>query len=312
MDKRGSGIRWGVEQRLEFIEFRLYWEGRINRSDITSFFGVSVPQASKDLSAYQSHAPGNMEYDKSEKHYFASASFKPVFQDPGVDRYLEYLHIVAEDSGRTEKTWLSTPPPVESLLMPHRNIDPQGFRAVLDAVRQTGSLEVKYQSMSINRPEPIWRLITPHAFAHDGLRWHVRAYCHHQEQFRDFLLSRILETRASEERGPDADADLTWQERVAVRVTPHPDLTSAQKDTVARDYGMEDLELSMNVRLALLYYLLRRLDLDFNERNKPAREQHIVLANAEEVRIALDRAQYKQNEPPKVQIEPDLATNRIS
>ena len=44
-----KGIRWGIERRLEFIEFRLYWEGGVNRSDIVEEFGVSVPQASKDL-----------------------------------------------------------------------------------------------------------------------------------------------------------------------------------------------------------------------------------------------------------------------
>ena len=44
-------MRWGVEKRLEFIEFRLYWEACINRADITDQFGVSVPQASKDLYA---------------------------------------------------------------------------------------------------------------------------------------------------------------------------------------------------------------------------------------------------------------------
>ena len=27
MNDEVPGIRWGVEQRLEFIEFRLFWEG---------------------------------------------------------------------------------------------------------------------------------------------------------------------------------------------------------------------------------------------------------------------------------------------
>lgn len=27
-------LRSGVEQRLEFIEFRLFWEGHVNRSDL--------------------------------------------------------------------------------------------------------------------------------------------------------------------------------------------------------------------------------------------------------------------------------------
>ena len=62
-------LRWGVEQRLEFIEFRLFWEGAINRSDLVDQFGVSVPQASNDLRRYQEIAPCNMVYDKSAKRY---------------------------------------------------------------------------------------------------------------------------------------------------------------------------------------------------------------------------------------------------
>ena len=46
-------LKWGVERRLEFIEFRLFWEGGVNRSDIIDTFDVSVPQASKDLTLYQ-------------------------------------------------------------------------------------------------------------------------------------------------------------------------------------------------------------------------------------------------------------------
>ena len=70
-------MRWGVEQRLEFIEFRLYWEGQINRADITEQFGVSVPQASKDISLYEEKAPGNLVYDKSDKRYRTSAAVQP-------------------------------------------------------------------------------------------------------------------------------------------------------------------------------------------------------------------------------------------
>lgn len=72
-------MRWGVEKRLEFIEFRLFWEGGINRADIMEQFGVSVPQASKDLSLYEEKAPGNLRYDKQQKRYLASPTFKPFF-----------------------------------------------------------------------------------------------------------------------------------------------------------------------------------------------------------------------------------------
>ena len=47
-----SGLRRGVQSRLEFIEFRLFWEGHVNRSDLIEVFGVSINQASTDLNRY--------------------------------------------------------------------------------------------------------------------------------------------------------------------------------------------------------------------------------------------------------------------
>ncbi|MFM2277896.1 MAG: hypothetical protein RLZZ444_127 [Pseudomonadota bacterium] len=40
-----KAIRWELERRLEFIEYRLFWEGGSNRSDLIDEVGVSVPQA---------------------------------------------------------------------------------------------------------------------------------------------------------------------------------------------------------------------------------------------------------------------------
>ncbi|MEO5366942.1 MAG: WYL domain-containing protein, partial [Magnetococcus sp. WYHC-3] len=56
-------LSWGVERRMEFIEFRLFWEGRINRRDLIEQFGVSVPQATVDFKQYQERAPDNLLYD---------------------------------------------------------------------------------------------------------------------------------------------------------------------------------------------------------------------------------------------------------
>jgi hypothetical protein len=53
IDKMVRTGHWGQERRLEFIDFRLLWEGRLNRADITTFFRISVPQASLDLAKYQ-------------------------------------------------------------------------------------------------------------------------------------------------------------------------------------------------------------------------------------------------------------------
>ncbi len=69
MDKARGELRWGVGKRLEFIEFRLFWEGRVNRSDLMEQFGISVNQASADLNRYIALAPENTVYDKSLRTY---------------------------------------------------------------------------------------------------------------------------------------------------------------------------------------------------------------------------------------------------
>ena len=49
MAEAATVLKWGVERRLEFIEFRLFWEGSINRAALVETFGVSVPQAATAL-----------------------------------------------------------------------------------------------------------------------------------------------------------------------------------------------------------------------------------------------------------------------
>ena len=84
--------------------------------------------------------------------------------------------------------------------------------------------------------------------------------------------------------------DIVWNETTTIVLKPHPKLTSDQQTFVARDYGMRKNRVSFDVRLALLYYFLRRLNLDFAEEERNPREQHVVLANPAEVRKALQRA----------------------
>lgn len=292
MPDEAPKLRWGVEQRLEFIEFRLYWEGGINRSDLTRYFGVSVPQASKDLSQYQALAPENVVYDRSQKRYFASASFTPRFLKPDASRYLSQLRAVAEGALEVDETWLASQPRLDAVELPHRHVDPEVLRATLEAARAGTAIEIRYQSLSDARPSPIWRWISPHAFAFDGHRWHARAFCHIDRQFKDFLLSRFLKTRETGPAAGSAADDAVWNEIISVAIKPHPMLSDDQQRVVAQDYGMRGGKLTVKVRLALLYYWLRRVGLDPRSPDRAAREQHVVLANSAEVTSALDRAQF--------------------
>lgn len=291
MNDENPGMRWGVEQRLEFIEFRLFWERGVRRADIIEVFGVSVPQASKDLSLYQELAPGNVDYDKSAKRYIASPQFKPRFLRPDTDGYLSRLRSLGEGLTRKDESWLASVPPMDIAVTPHRDNDATVLRSILSAVRDTRSLEILYQSMSRQRPEPLWRRITPHAFGYDGFRWHVRAYCHIDSKFKDFLLPRSLGARAPGDPGALGLADWCWQETFDVVIAPHPDLTTSQQAVVAKDYGMKDGQCVLPVRYAMLFYVLKRLGLLVDPEKQDPRRQHIVVLNKADVQSALARAE---------------------
>lgn len=287
MAKATTKMRWGVEQRLEFIEFHLFWEGGINRSDITDHFGVSVPQASKDLSQYQAMAPRNISYDKSRKRYFKTDVFSPRFLKPDSDRYLAQLQAIADKTLARDDSWISEVPSIDVLPMPHRNVDTDVLRATLGALRDHRSIEIRYQSLSSVRPRATWRWISPHAIAFDGHRWHVRAFCHIDNRFKDFLLPRFMMTRATGAPGAKPSDDLAWTEFVDVVLKPHPGLNEDQKKVIVQDYGMTNERVTIPVRQALLYYFLKRLDLNLYDEKRPSQEQHVVLANPKAIEDAL-------------------------
>ena len=268
-------LKWGVERRLEFIEFRLYWEGGVNRSDIIEAFDVSVPQASKDLTLYQERAPRNAVYDKSAKRYVASDEFQPCFLKPDAGQYLNQLRSIAEGILALSESWIAHSPPYAGPPVPARGVNNDTLRAVLAAIRQNQSIEIKYQSFSSD--DPRWRWIAPHAIGFDGFRWHIRAFCEVDKSFKDFLFSRIIEARSVRPSGASPANDADWNELITLEIGPHPDLSESQKRTIALDYGMRGGCAQIQVRKALRYYALRRLGLDTPRDARRPQDQQIVL-----------------------------------
>ena len=124
MSNDRSELRWGVEQRLEFIEFRLFWEGHVNRSDVMTQFGLSVNQASSDLSRYIGLAPHNMDYDRSLRTYVRQPGFKPVFDKLDAGRYLAQLRSVADGILDHDDCWIASLPVYDSAPTPARGVAP--------------------------------------------------------------------------------------------------------------------------------------------------------------------------------------------
>ena len=280
-------LRWGAERRLEFIDFRLFWTGRINRSDLTEQFGISTPQASADLARYQELAPTNVLYDPSLKCYLATARYRPVFEVDNSNRYLAQLNSLASGTITREEVWLAEAPEFRIVPTPGRSVDSQSLKAILRGIRDRLALRIRYQSMS--KPEPHWRWITPHALGFDGFRWHVRALCHNDETFKDFVFARICDISDSKPHTINSGADKAWFDSVTVIIAPHPGLSESQSKAVELDYGMPEGVRAITVSSAFLYYFLKRMGLDGDLDHKRPQDQQIVLVNRKEVLAAMGR-----------------------
>ncbi|KPP93329.1 MAG: putative transcriptional regulator [Rhodobacteraceae bacterium HLUCCA08] len=275
--KKGKQLNWGVERRYEFIEFRLFWQGRINRGDLMDAFGVSTQQASLDLNAYIDQAKRNLVYDKSLRTYLRGKQFKPKYLKPDAEEYFAQLRAVDQGLVSAEQSWISVFPGFGATPTPARGVAPETLRDVLAAIRLPAALQVTYQSMS--RPEPNARWIEPHALAFDGFRWHARAFCQNDQVFKDFLLSRIVEVG---DQGPvtsDPGSDDAWHTDVLLEIGPHPDLSDNQRRAIEMDYGMEAGHAQIVVRRALLFYALKSLGLDTDPAARKPQDQQIVLLN---------------------------------
>ena len=241
--------------RMRAIELLAYWEGRLVTTRLMNWFGLSRQQTSADIKRYNTlYNPDALFHDPSVKGYVPKASFQPVLTTAHINEYLNMLSGLVSES----HALIATPEPnLSAVQLPDRSVRPEVIREVLRACRTRSCLKIIYASMH----QPQWheRMISPHTLVYTGFRWHVRAYCHHRQQFKDFLLSRIDRTPAPAEiEAIDAAQDQHWQEEIMLTLTPNPKLNPSQQALVEKDFGMPDGRLQISVKKALAHYTLQR------------------------------------------------------
>lgn len=271
-----TSSRWGPDRRLEFIDFRLRWDGRLNRADLVAFFGISVPQASLDIAKYLDLAPSNLVYDRSARVYLSTVEFKPMFDTSSSSRLLNELLAHAAGVIGRESSFIGWRPPVGFVPTPGRMLNTDTLAVLLRAVREGQAVQMVYQSMTTEAPES--RVLSPHAFAYDGFRWHVRAFCHKHQAFRDFVIARMSRVELANQAGTGSEQDTEWHNEVTLVLAPHPGLSAPRRRAVELDYGMTAGVVTLTCRQALVFYVLRHLHLDRDESATPEQQQ-IVLKN---------------------------------
>lgn len=246
--------KWSQDRRLEFIDFRLRWEGKLNRVDLTKHFSISVPQASLDIARYLELAPTNMAYNKSARVYVASDTFRALYASSNASQYLNELLTIQTGLLGPEASFVGWRPSMDLVPTPSRQLNSDTLAELVAAIRESRAVSVLYQSMTQEEPQP--RAVSPHAIAHDGFRWHVRVYCHLRNQYRDFVIARILEIHPSDAVYVEPAEDKQWTNVVKLVLVPNPELSGAHKRVIELDYGMVDGKVVLECRQTLLFYAL--------------------------------------------------------
>ncbi len=277
-------LKWATRQRLQYIEITAFYCGVVTRTDVARAFGISDPAATKDLNLYGKLAPDNLIYRQALFGYVPGPEFRECVADLSPEAVLPMIaHNLTNMSGP-----YGTQPifsiPAESLPIPARLPDRMITAQVLRAVAQRKKLLISYRSLS-DRDSEAPRLIEPHALAHNGLRWHIRAYNEETFDFRDFVLSRIeaaqMVDTPSESSG---EFDEEWMETITLELAPHPGLPERKQQNLLMDYGAENGVVVIEIRRALLGYLLQQLSVDTTlEHSLNPHAYQLIVANRDEV-----------------------------
>ena len=281
MDTVGERLRWGVRQRLEFIDFRLFWEGRFNRKDMSTTFGISPQQASADVGQYEKIAPNNVAYDRAEKAYLRTAQFEPTFIGDAVEPHL--LQLVAIENGwmRTEDTWFDAKPPIDVIGLPRKPMSPVVLLRVLEAIHNRFQVEIDYGSLT-GSAQPS-RTIAPHALGYSAGRWYVRSWSKHHNDFREYSLNRISAVSRPRPSSIDPALDFEWKHTMNLVILPNPKLSDERQAIVAWEHGMTDRRLIYPCRLSLSFHLMSEHNLDVEPGVLEPAKQQIVLENRAEI-----------------------------
>jgi len=256
-------IKFATRQRLQFIEIMAYYSGNISRSTLARAYGISDPAATKDLKLYNDLAPGNLEYNPSLFSFVPSANFDEVFADLSphtvLSMFAQNLLSVDNPSGNEPIYGIS----VEGIPFPVRLPQKNVLAPLIQAMKNASQLKVKYHSLSQRESQQQERIIEPHALVNNGLRWHVRAYDHEHYDFRDFVLSRFTETEKLDLPAESSQSyDDEWMEPITLKLQAHPGLSEKQRLALSYDYDMQNGMIELQVRQALVGYLLQQMKVD--------------------------------------------------
>lgn len=245
-------------ERLAFIDFNLQYFGQVARADLIQRFKTGLAACTRDLASYKELAPQNLVLSHTTKSYHRLESFKPLFEH-NAESILSALCRGFGDGLSSNIQPSSYCQDATRLIHPNSEI----IATIMRAIASKLALECQYTSLTSGTTS---KVLIPHSIVNNGTRWHVRAFDRSNQEFRDFVTTRIECPKILQHSincKESADKDTQWHTIYDIILTPHPKLKYPK--AIELDYAMENGQLKLEVRAALLGYLLRQWNVDCTE-----------------------------------------------
>lgn len=261
-------------ERLAYIDFRLTFLGDVSRKNLMSRFGIKEAAATRDFALYKQGASSNLVLDDVSKIYVRTDNFVSAFQYSAVQALAVLSQGLCENATKPHNSLISCEMP-SRLNIPSLDI----LSVVSRAIYMKKVVKINYHSIKNGQST---REIIPFSLVDNGLRWHVRAFDRKRKVFTDFVLTRISKANIINSYIEDNEYsvnDIQWNRIVELELSVHPRLKYPR--TIELDYGMSGGLLKINVRAALVGYILRLWNVDCSpDHHLDTDEIHLWLRNA--------------------------------
>ncbi|MBL4765311.1 MAG: WYL domain-containing protein [Colwellia sp.] len=260
-------------QRLAFIDFCLQYFGQIARADLIQHFSTGLASGTRDFTLYKELAPNNLILKHQTKLYYRTEQFIPIFEHNSQTILTSLCRGFGD--GFTSKIKASEICfDAISLIQPRSDI----IATLMRAIQNKQAVNCQYVSLSSGTSN---RELIPHAIVNNGHRWHVRGYDRKSQSFRDFVCTRFIDISEQDSITQSHElilADQAWMTILPIVLKPHPQLTHPL--AIELDYNMDNGKVELEVRAALVGYLLQQWQVDCSKNYQLNEKQYpLVLAN---------------------------------
>jgi len=199
-------------ERLELVDFLLFFRGQIQRRDLMSLSGGSIATATRTLTEYRRQYPENLEYAIGQKRYLACNTFKPAFEHDA-QMALQLLAYGEIKRSVNMPDWQFEAPVVFN-----HKLDTYVVATIANALTNNRAAEISYFSTTSGHEGK--RLIPTAIFCSESY-WYFRAYDLKKSEYRNYRFSRCGEGIVGEANDLQLPEDEDWQTEVTLTIAPH-------------------------------------------------------------------------------------------